>query len=184
MADAWEFPVIAACSVISTSGRAEASMPRAPVFAFRGSALADLPSARFADAMAIPTQTIVSGSRRSSRSDATVDADQPYSSLSGLPPVLNMVMRTRCQVWLALAVFAVLAVDPVVTSAQPIIGRARWCATLPFGGMMQCSYSALEHCMTYARGVSNQCSLNPWYEGPPNPPRKRPRRGASTLGPH
>jgi len=93
-------------------------------------------------------------------------------------------MRTRCQVWLALAVFAVLAVDPVVTSAQPIIGRARWCATLPFGGMMQCSYSALEHCMTYARGVSNQCSLNPWYEGPPNPPRKRPRRGASTLGPH
>jgi len=74
------------CSAISTSGHAEASTLRAPVFAFRGSALARLPSARFADAMTIPTQTIVSGSRRSSRSDATVDADQPQS-LSGLPPI-------------------------------------------------------------------------------------------------
>jgi Protein of unknown function (DUF3551) len=78
-------------------------------------------------------------------------------------------------VWPALAVLVALALDLGVASAQPIIGRARWCMTLPLGGMMQCSYYSLEQCMVYAHGVSNQCSLNPWYEGPPPRQRKRKR---------
>jgi hypothetical protein len=80
-------------------------------------------------------------------------------------------------VWLGLAVLVTLAVDSGVASAQPAIGRGRWCATLPLSGMMQCSYHSLEQCMAYAHGVSNQCSLNPWYEGPPQSrQRKRNRR--------
>lgn len=76
-------------------------------------------------------------------------------------------------VWLLLAVLVALALDSGIASAQPIIGRARWCMTLPLGGMMQCSYHSLEQCMVYAHGVSNQCSLNPWYEGPAQPRQRR-----------
>lgn len=79
-------------------------------------------------------------------------------------------------VWLALAVLVALAVDLGAASAQPAIGRGRWCMTLPLGGMMQCSYQSLEQCMVFARGVSNQCSLNPWYEGPPEPARRKRER--------
>jgi Protein of unknown function (DUF3551) len=87
--------------------------------------------------------------------------------------------RMVAGVWLALAVLAGLAMDSSVASAQPIIGHARWCMTLPLGGMMQCSYRSLDECMVYASGVSNQCSLNPWYEGPPEPQRRKrkPRTG-------
>jgi uncharacterized protein DUF3551 len=77
--------------------------------------------------------------------------------------------------WLALAALVALAMESGAASAQPAIGRGRWCATLPLGGMMQCSYYSLEQCMEYASGVSNQCSLNPWYEGPP-PARQRKRK--------
>jgi hypothetical protein len=87
------------------------------------------------------------------------------------------VLPARVVVRLTLALLAGLAADTGVASAQPIIGHARWCMTLPLGGMMQCSYHSLEQCMIYARGVSNQCSLNPWYEGPPAAKRKRQRRG-------
>jgi Protein of unknown function (DUF3551) len=92
-------------------------------------------------------------------------------------------MSARCPssacagVWLALTVLVGCAMDIRVASAQPAMGNARWCVTIPLGAMLQCSYHSLEQCMFYARGVSNQCSLNPWYEGPPEPPRKRPRRG-------
>lgn len=50
-------------------------------------------------------------------------------------------------------------------SAQPINGRGRWCVTLSqFGGTYDCAYRTLEQCMAAASGVSNQCSLNPWYD--------------------
>jgi hypothetical protein len=85
-------------------------------------------------------------------------------------------MNSTRRAWLALALLVGLTVDTGISSAQPIIGRSRWCATLPYGGMYQCSYHSLEQCMEYARGVSNQCSLNPWYEGPPPQRHKRNRR--------
>lgn len=75
--------------------------------------------------------------------------------------------------WLILAMLVGLAMGLSVASAQPIIGHGRWCMTLPLGGMMQCSYRSLDECMFFARGVSNQCSLNPWYEGPPEPQRRQ-----------
>ena len=74
---------------------------------------------------------------------------------------------------MALALLGGLAIDTGVASAQPINGRSRWCVTAPQGGMLECFYHSLEHCMEYARGVSNQCSLNPWYEAPPPRPRNR-----------
>lgn len=61
------------------------------------------------------------------------------------------------------------------TSAQPINGNAPWCVNLSqYGGTLDCAYHSLEQCMASALGVSNQCSLNPWYVGPPDP-RARPR---------
>jgi hypothetical protein len=74
------------------------------------------------------------------------------------------------------AAWAALAVTMAASaaSAQPINGRAPWCVNLShFGGTLDCAYYSLEQCMAGALGVSNQCSLNPWYEGPPDP---RPRR--------
>lgn len=85
------------------------------------------------------------------------------------------LLLSRAGAGLALAMLAGLAIETHLASAQPAIGNARWCVTLPFGGMMQCSYHSLDECMTYARGVSNQSSVNPWYEGPP-PKRKRLKR--------
>jgi hypothetical protein len=59
-------------------------------------------------------------------------------------------------------------------SAQPINGRAPWCGTFSqYGGTLDCAYWSLEQCMAGASGVSNQCSRNPWYAGPPDP-RPRP----------
>jgi hypothetical protein len=51
-----------------------------------------------------------------------------------------------------------------VASAQPINGRAPWCATFPQGGTYDCAYHSLQQCMAAASGVSNQCSRNPWYD--------------------
>jgi hypothetical protein len=52
-------------------------------------------------------------------------------------------------------------------SAQPINGRARWCITMSqYGGTLDCAYHSLEQCMAAASGVSNQCSLNPWFVEP------------------
>jgi hypothetical protein len=80
--------------------------------------------------------------------------------------------------WLALALLAASAIDAGVASAQPTIGNGRWCVTLShLGGTLQCSYRTLEQCMFYARGVSNQCSLNPWYVGPDSA-----RRGKRDTG--
>ena len=86
--------------------------------------------------------------------------------------------RARAGIWTAALVTLVGAIMIADTaSAQPINGRARWCATFPQGGTYDCAYHSLEQCMASASGVSNQCSLNPWYEGPaPRPRRRDPRR--------
>jgi uncharacterized protein DUF3551 len=85
---------------------------------------------------------------------------RPMSTRRKLP-----VLVTRS---LALAVLIGAAIGPNSASAQPIIGNARWCMNLSdLGGIMHCKFDSLEKCIFYARGVSNQCSLNPWYEGPP-----------------
>jgi hypothetical protein len=64
-----------------------------------------------------------------------------------------------------------------VASAQPINGYARWCATFPDNGVYDCAYHTREQCMAAASGVTNHCSLNSWYQGPPPRRSKRdPRR--------
>ena len=75
---------------------------------------------------------------------------------------------------LAILMGAAMAIDDA--SAQPIIGQARWCMNLADigGGIMHCKFNSLEECIFYARGVSNQCSLNPWYEG--RPPRRTKKK--------
>ncbi len=80
--------------------------------------------------------------------------------------------------WLALALLAGLTVDGGVASAQPAMGRAPWCVVRSdLGGFLQCSYHSFGQCSVNARGVSNQCTPNPWYEGPsrPRPRRSEPR---------
>jgi hypothetical protein len=82
----------------------------------------------------------------------------------------------------ALPVFLALAVTGVamtadVASAQPINGHARWCATFPDNGVYDCAYHTREQCMATASGVTNHCSLNPWYAGlPPRRSKRDPRR--------
>lgn len=88
--------------------------------------------------------------------------------------------RIRARLWTtaALAMLAGTIALADAASAQPIVGRARWCVNLiTAGGTLDCSYHSLEQCMASAAGVSNQCSLNPWYAGPPEPaPRRRDQR--------
>ena len=74
---------------------------------------------------------------------------------------------------LALLAGATLLAD--AASAQPINGRARWCVNLSHFGTLDCAYHSLEHCMASALGVSNQCSLNPWYVERPHPRRRAAR---------
>ena len=62
-----------------------------------------------------------------------------------------------------------------IAAAQPITGSARWCVVVGLhGGTLDCSYHTLQQCMASASGVSNQCSLNPWYVERSNP-RAKPR---------
>ena len=88
--------------------------------------------------------------------------------------------RIRARFWTtaALAMLAGTIALADAASAQPINGRGRWCQTFSmYGGTLDCSYHSLEQCMASAAGVSNQCSLNPWYAGPPEPgPRRRDQR--------
>lgn len=78
----------------------------------------------------------------------------------------------RC---LALVVFIDAAMDIGIASAQPVIGDARWCVNLGDigGGILNCKYDSLEQCIFYARGLSHQCSLNPWYIPPQSRTKKK-----------
>jgi hypothetical protein len=92
------------------------------------------------------------------------------------------LLSARAGIRPALLVLAGLVLTGVattadVTSAQPINGHARWCMTFPDNGVYDCAYHTLEQCMAAALGVTNQCSLNSWYQGPPPRRSKRdPRR--------
>lgn len=80
---------------------------------------------------------------------------------------------------LAFAVLVGMTMAAGSASAQPINGRAPWCATFSqYGGTLDCAYYSLEQCMASASGMSNQCSRNPWYveERPGYGPRPRPPR--------
>ena len=80
---------------------------------------------------------------------------------------------------LALVLLAGATMAADVASAQPVNGRAPWCVNVGLhGGTLDCAYHSLEQCMASASGVSNQCSLNPWYAGPARDPR--PRQAASS----
>jgi uncharacterized protein DUF3551 len=78
--------------------------------------------------------------------------------------VVRCSLRAGAGLWLAAALLAGATMVADVASAQPINGRARWCVTFPQGGTYDCAYHSLEQCMAAASGVSNQCSLNPWYD--------------------
>ena len=89
------------------------------------------------------------------------------SARAGIRPALFVLMGL---------VFAGVATADIA-SAQPINGRARWCMTFPDNGVYDCAYHTLEQCMATALGVTNQCSLNSWYVGPPpRRPKRDPRR--------
>jgi uncharacterized protein DUF3551 len=93
----------------------------------------------------------------------------------------SCLLSARAGIRPALLVFGGLVLTGVATadiaSAQPINGHARWCTTFPDNGVYDCAYHTLQQCMAAALGVTNQCSLNPWYAGPPPRRAKRdPRR--------
>jgi hypothetical protein len=77
----------------------------------------------------------------------------------------------------ALAFAAWVAVTPLATGdarAQFAQGHAPWCADLSVldGATLECAYFTFEQCMARASGISNHCSVNPWYV----PERPRARR--------
>jgi len=90
---------------------------------------------------------------------------------------VRCLLRARNGI-LAFVLLAGVTMVAGVASAQPINGRARWCGTFSqYGGTLDCAYHTLEQCMAGASGVSNQCSLNPWYVERDDPRRRpRPRR--------
>jgi len=55
------------------------------------------------------------------------------------------------------------------------LGYAPWCAVTN-SVALECQYYSLAQCMARAYGISNACSVNPWYVPPP--PRVRPRRAS------
>jgi hypothetical protein len=57
--------------------------------------------------------------------------------------------------------------------AQEYQGKAPWCANLGYLGTgWECAYYTVEQCMARASGITNSCSVNPWYV----PERVQPRR--------
>ncbi len=78
--------------------------------------------------------------------------------------VVRCSLRAGAGFWLASALLVGATIVADIVSAQPINGRARWCVTFPDNGTYDCAYHSLEQCVASAVGVSNQCSLNPWYD--------------------
>lgn len=80
---------------------------------------------------------------------------------------MAVIRRSLCAgagLWLASALLLGASMVADVASAQPTNGRARWCMTFPERGTYDCAYHSLEQCLASAIGVTNQCSLNPWYD--------------------
>jgi hypothetical protein len=79
-----------------------------------------------------------------------------------------------------LAVSAVVGVMSLATGdaqAQFTQGRAPWCADLSNldGVTVECQYYTFEQCMARASGISNHCSVNPYYV-PRRPYARRQQR--------
>jgi Protein of unknown function (DUF3551) len=73
--------------------------------------------------------------------------------------------------WIAIAPFGAVSAQ-----AQEYQGHAPWCANLGYLGTgWECAYYTLEQCMARASGVTNSCSVNPWYV-PERTQIRRPRR--------
>jgi hypothetical protein len=71
-------------------------------------------------------------------------------------------------VWRAALAFAAwIAIMPFANGtaqAQEYQGNAPWCANLGYLGTgWECAYYTVEQCMARASGVTNSCSVNPWY---------------------
>lgn len=78
---------------------------------------------------------------------------------------------------LVLAVSIATLVTAKVADAQPVRGHAPWCADLGAIGwaVLECSYHTFEQCRAAVWGVSNSCTVNPWYL-PERGPIRRPHR--------
>jgi Protein of unknown function (DUF3551) len=76
----------------------------------------------------------------------------------------------------AIALAGCLAIAPLTVGpaqAQEYQGNAPWCANLGYLGTgWECAYDTLRQCMARASGITNSCSVNPWYV----PERVQPRR--------
>jgi hypothetical protein len=81
--------------------------------------------------------------------------------------------RTRSA--LALAVVTSLASLATIRDAPAQwLGHAPWCAETGHVAR-ECDYYSLAQCMARASGISNACSVNPWYVPRPQRP-SRPHR--------
>jgi hypothetical protein len=61
-------------------------------------------------------------------------------------------------------------------NAQAFEGNAPWCANLGYlGTALECAYYSLEQCKARASGITNNCSVNPWYVRERTQPRRQRR---------
>ena len=101
------------------------------------------------------------------------------SSSLNVPEGHHLLTQRALPAWigrcLALTILVGAALEIGDAAAQPVIGRARWCVNLADigGGILNCRYNSLEECIFYARGLSHQCALNPWYEEPVRRPARK-----------
>jgi hypothetical protein len=80
--------------------------------------------------------------------------------------------RRRALAFVAVASLASFAATREASAQW--IGHGPWCAVTN-SVALECNYYSLAQCMARAYGISNACSVNPWYI--PRAPRPdRPRR--------
>jgi hypothetical protein len=81
------------------------------------------------------------------------------------------------QLWSTVAATAALTLSAPTAAKAQYTGTAPWCAYMGYlGTFYECNYYSLEQCMERASGVSNSCTVNPWYVA--EPARAKPRRRA------
>jgi hypothetical protein len=76
--------------------------------------------------------------------------------------------------------FALVAVTSLASLAATREASAQWLGNAPWCAVtnsvaLACYYYSLVQCMARAYGISNACSVNPWYV-PHAPPAGQPRR--------
>jgi len=70
--------------------------------------------------------------------------------------------------WVAATTFA----GTSAAHGQGWAGHGPWCANIGDGRAMECNYYSLRQCMARASGLTNSCSVNPWYVSEPAPVRR------------